>query len=158
MLNGWDDAIKSLRDAALQNRHRPEALDAIEEIGRIGGPQACDALIELLVTQLDVPKRQAWELRVLRSLGDVGDDRAVELMLDFTGPGNSMVCTVAIDGIGRIGGPVAAEALRYLRKQRGVRTMMRFMGMRPAEPGRTLGLRALAWLQVDLHDDGDVPE
>lgn len=158
MLNGADGAIESLRQWAIERRDRPDSLDAIEELGRIGGREACTALLELLTTQLDVAKRQTWELKTLRALGDAGDDRAVETLVDFAGPGNVTVCTVAIDSIGRIGGPVAAEALRGLRESRSVRTMMRFMSQRPIEPDRTLGLRALGWLQLDLHDEADVPK
>lgn len=148
---GDERAIDLLRTWAVNNRHSPLALEVIGGLGRIGGRRASNALVALLaMPPRNVSDRARWELKILRMLGDAGDESAVETLIAWTTRDRDvMACTVAVDSIGRIGGPVAAEALRVMRDDQSIRNALGAVRLRRVEPDRTLATRALEWLTSD---------
>lgn len=147
--SGW--TIVPLRQWAVANRHSPLALEMIEGIGRIGGRRASTALVALLATPpLNVGDRARWELTILQMLGDAGHDGAVETLRAWTSPDHSVMArTIAVDSIGRIGGPAAAEALQAMKNDQSLHNAVRSVAGRRIERDRAIALRARGWLSGD---------
>ncbi|HEY3502112.1 MAG TPA: hypothetical protein VGN37_04890 [Actinocatenispora sp.] len=145
---GGEQAIEALAVWAVAHRFGPLALTMIEGIGRIGGRRAADTLVGLFATPpRDVSDRARWELKILAMLGDAGDASAIPTLVAWTAPAHSVMArTLAVDSIGRIGGPVAAEALRRMRDDESVRGAIAAVSMRSIDPDRSIAVRAKGWL------------
>jgi hypothetical protein len=146
---GGEQAVGALAAWAVAHRVGPLALSMIEGIGRIGGRCAADTLVGLFATPpRDVSDRARWEHKILAMLGDAGDPSAIPTLVAWTAPDRDVMArSIAVDSIGRIGGPVAAEALRGMRDDQSIRNAITsVIGRVNISADRTLGLRAKGWL------------
>ena len=105
-------ALASIGDAALPSlltalKHSEwlVRLHAVEALGRIRSPTAVEPLLSVLFNDQD----QAIREDVVRALGQVGDERAVEfLIMVMKEPG---LRPLAVDALGQIGDPQAVPVL-----------------------------------------------
>lgn len=101
-----DRLLPGLREA-LESKNRKERLKTIETLRSSGAPPVVPMLVELLRTTADVPTRQ----RCAAMLGQVGDERAVEPLVELLDQAVASLRKVAVYALGELKLTAAVDPL-----------------------------------------------
>jgi HEAT repeat protein len=107
---GDERAVEPLR-RFLHGTDRPWLMSAVEALGNIGHRSAADDLLAIAEYALDAERPRLRSV-YFKALGQVGDQRAIPILLNALPTADAQVeATIAVS-LGRIGGEEALDALR----------------------------------------------